>query len=166
MTPMTSIPTLILELSSSTSSSESSLLACSWLCSFHPQWVRSFHPLWVRSSVIHHGVLDLRRLRLFVDSQSSVLVRASGFFVSSIIQSCSLARGLVVSQHHCLLPPRAARVESVVFSRSCNATLLSRVLLLRSSWHSMSRPPMALHGSPASLHASPCFRQAVCLSTC
>ena len=37
--------------------------------------------------------------------------------------------------------PRAARVESVVFSRSCNATLLSRVLLLRSSWHSMIRPP-------------------------
>ena len=41
----------------------------------------------------------------------------------------------------CRIRPRAARVESVVFSRSCNATLLSRVLLLRSSWHSMIRPP-------------------------
>ena len=73
----------------------------------------------------------------FVDCPLS----SSELLVSSIIQSCSLARGLVVSQHHCLSPPRAARVESVVFSRSCNATLLSRVLLLRSSWHSMSRPP-------------------------
>ena len=57
------------------------VLACSWLCSFHPLWVRSFHPLWVSSfhplwvrsfhplfrssfaslwtSNMHHVVLDL-----------------------------------------------------------------------------------------------------------
>ena len=72
MTPMTSFPTLILELTSSWSCPgpcpvrcfpqpvfRMRFFACSWLCSFHPLWVRSSYPLWVRSSVIHHGVLDL-----------------------------------------------------------------------------------------------------------
>ena len=71
--------------------------------------------------------------------QFSVHVRASGFLSPA-------SSSLVVFASRAALP-----------SRSCNATLLSQVLLLRSSWHSMSRRAMALHGSPASLHASPCF---------
>ena len=40
--------------------------------SFHPQWVRSFLPaVGPLFSVIHHGVLDLRRRRLLVDSPLS-----------------------------------------------------------------------------------------------
>ena len=103
----------------------SSSRACSWLC--------SFHPLWVRSSVIHHGVLELRRLRLLVDSPLSLTELLASCLQHHPVWSCSL--------HVLRLPPRAARVEGVVLSRSCNATLLSRALLLRSSWHSMSRPP-------------------------
>ena len=55
--------------------------------------------------------------------QSSVFDRASGFLSPA-------SSSLVVFA-----------VEGVVFSRSCNATLPSRALLLRSSWHSMIRPP-------------------------
>ena len=78
--------------------------------------------------------------------RSSVLDRASGFLSpasSSLVVFAPRVRLRVVwwSPSTTHSPARAARVESVVFSRSCNATLLSRALLLRSSWHSMSRPP-------------------------
>ena len=110
-------------------------LPCCWDC--------SFHPLWVRSSVIHHDVLDLRRLRLLVDSPLSLTGLLASCLQHHPVWSCSLHVLRVVwrSPSTTHSSPRAARVESVVFSRSCNAMLLSRALLLRSSWHSMSRPP-------------------------
>ena len=78
--------------------------------------------------------------------QSSVLDRASGFL--SLASSSHVLRVVWWSPSTTPSSPRAARLESVVFSRSCNETLLSRALL---------SPTMALHGSPASLHANPCF---------
>ena len=125
----------------------SSSCACSWLC--------SFHPLWVRSSVIHHGVLDLKRPR----GQSSVHVRASGLLSPA-------SSSLVVFASRVLTPPsaRCACRERCLLVILQRVTLLSRVLL--AVIMALHEPPiMAPHGSPASLHAIPCFRQAVCSST-
>ena len=90
------------------------VLACCWLRSFHPLWVRSSYPLWVRSSVIHHGVLDLRRLRLLVDSPlpSTKLLasclRRHPASSSLVVFASRASRGLAVSQHHSLISARCA----------------------------------------------------------
>ena len=84
-----------------------------------------------------------QRPRLFVGSSVSLTELLASCLRHHPVWSCSLHVLRVVwrSPSTTDSSPRAARVESVVFSRSCNATLLSRVLLLRSSWHSMRRPP-------------------------
>ena len=82
-----------------------------------------FHPLWVRSSVIHHGVLDLRRLRLLVDSPLTL---------TKLLASCAC-------RERCLLE---ILQRDIAFSSSALAVIMA-----------LHEPPtMALHGSPASLH--------------
>ena len=81
--------------------------------------------------------------------------------VSSIIQSgrvrfaCSLARGLVVSQHHSLFSARCAcRERRLLEILQRDIAFSSSALAVIMALHEL--PTMALHGSPASLHASPC----------
>ena len=101
------------------------------------------------ASVIHHGVLELRRLRLLVDS---VLVRASGF-LSPASSSLVVFTTSVVTLPSARCACRERRLLEI----------LQRDVALSSSSLAVI---MALHGSLASLHVSPCFRQAFCLSTC
>ena len=149
MTPMTSIPALILELTSSWSLSCPPPLAwvlvtCLQLAMLFspavgPLFLPAVGPLFCHPSRCSGPQASSPARR-----QSSVLDRASGFLSpasSSLVVFASRVRVVWRSPSTTHSSPRAARVESVVFSRSCNATLLSRVLLLRSSWHSMIRPP-------------------------
>ena len=65
-------------------------------------------------------------------------VRSFPFFsVSTAFAATSLTSTCVSACSSQLLRTAAVRLRHV----SCNATLLSRAPLLRSSWHSMSRPP-------------------------
>ena len=85
----------------------------------YPLWVRSSYPPWVRSSVIHHGVLDLWRLRLPVDSLLSSTELLASCLLHHPVWSCSLHVLRVVwwspSTTHSLL--RALRVLRPLSSR-------------------------------------------------
>ena len=75
-----------------------------------------------------------------MDSPQSLTKLLASCLQHHPVWSCSLhvLRMVWRSPSTTHFPPRAAHVESAVFSRSSNATLLSRALLLRSSWHSMA----------------------------
>ena len=102
--------------------------------------------------------------------QSSVLDRASGFMSpassSLVVFASRAARGLAVSQHHSLFSARCAcRVRRLLEILQRDITFSSSSLAVIMALY--DPPTMALHGSPASLHArTHVFRQAVCSSTC
>ena len=92
--------------------------------------------------------------------QSSVLDRASGFLSPA-------SSSLVVFASRVLTPPSArcaCRERRLLEILQRDVALSSSSLAVIMALH--VPPTMALHGSPALLHASPCFRQAFCLSTC
>ena len=107
-----------------------SCLACSWLCSFLPAVGPLFYPLWVRSSTRCGSAL----LASFHQDHPSVRVHPVGCLelLSCTGSPASLFASASVS-------PRERRTPS--FAVWCLGLSRACVLLLRSSWHSMSRSP-------------------------
>ena len=113
--------------------------------------VRSF-PLWL---------LFLTRCRsaLLTSCRSALLSLAVGplfpFFSVSTASTATSLTSPTASHGSCPSPSRLLQ-RDIAFSSSSLAVIMA-----------LHEPPaMALHGSPASLHASPCFRRAVKPSTC
>ena len=117
------------ELLPSITSSWSSLHACCWLCSFLTSCrLRSFHPLWVRSSTRCGSALLPASFH-----QDHPSVHVSGFTLSCVRSPASLFCECVSLAPQARYTPSFA-VWCLGLSRAC-------AVLLRSSWHSMSRSP-------------------------